>query len=255
MAWFPIIGQMECTRTGVILAAGLGSRLAEAGENSSTKPLVYVHGEPLLNRTLRGLEIAGCSRVVIVLGHAAGIIRPEIEKSYLGPTELKFVTNEKYELQNGISVLCARPYVEDQFILTMADHVFDDEIMQLAGEHQPIIHGATLCVDFKVESVFDMDDATKVLAKDGVMQAIGKKLENFNCVDTGLFICTTALMDALEEFYGKNNDASLSNGVQTLASRGKMRVLDIKDAFWQDVDTPEMLAHAEKVLAARATDK
>lgn len=235
-------------RAAVILAAGLGSRLGN-GNGSSVKPLVRVHDIPLMARMLRGLEIAGCTRAVIVLGHAAEIVREAITTSYRGPLELVFTVNERYRLKNGVSLLCARPHIGDEFVVTMADHMLDDSIFRKVRDHHAPASGATLCVDYKVAQVFDLDDATKVLEEGGKIREISKSLTNYNCIDTGIFVCTPALLDALEQVLGETGDASLSEGVSMLAAAGKMTVLDIGDAFWQDVDTPEMLAHAEASFA------
>jgi len=240
-------------RPAVILAAGLGARLATHGKGSPAKPLLPVHGVPLLLRTLHSVELAGCDHAVIVLGHQAVAIRRAIESAHKGRLELHYVINPSYRLQNGISVLCARLHVAAEFILTMADHVFDETIMQIVRCNQPPAGGATLCVDYKLDSIFDIDDATKVLERDGAVVAIGKNLEAYNCVDTGIFLCTPALMDAIEGVYRDTGDASLSEGVARLAAAGTMRTLDVGDAFWQDVDTPEMLTHAEGFLVQRAT--
>ncbi|MBA4369600.1 MAG: hypothetical protein C0403_18400 [Desulfobacterium sp.] len=120
--------------------------------------------------------------------------------------------------------------------------------MKLISIHVPQKGGATLCVDYKLDTIFDMDDATKVFAENQVIKCIGKKITDYNCIDTGVFIGTIGLMDAIERVYQQKGDASLSEGVQVLADAGKMQALDIGDCFWQDVDTPEMLNHAEKLL-------
>ncbi|RMF65721.1 MAG: nucleotidyltransferase, partial [Bacteroidetes bacterium] len=73
----------------------------------------------------------------------------------------------------------------------------------------------------------------------------------YNCIDTGAFVCTEGLMDALEAVYAEQGDASLSEGVARLAAEGLMYVLDIGEGFWQDVDTPAMLRYAETVLEQR----
>jgi NDP-sugar pyrophosphorylase family protein len=70
--------------------------------------------------------------------------------------------------------------------------------------------------------------------------------------DCDVFVCSVALMDSMASVYARAGDASLSDGVQALAAQGKMHLADIGDGFWQDVDTPEMLAHAEAELARRA---
>ena len=238
----------QARRTGVVLAAGFGSRLKGVVASTDLKPLTPVAGTPLIVRTLRSLEKAGCGRVVIVLGHHAEMLRAGIGAIYSGPLELVFAMNERYEKQNGLSVLAARPYVEGDFILTMADHVFGDVVMELAGSYTPEPSHVALLVDYKLDSIFDMDDATKALVKDGKIVAIDKKLMDFNAVDTGVFVCTDGMMDALQALDDENGDASLSDGVRRLAASGRMHAIDIGDGFWQDVDTPEMMGHAEMVM-------
>lgn len=235
-------------RTGVVLAAGFGSRLNGVVESTDLKPLTPVGGRPLIQRTLESLETAGCTRIVMVLGHDAETMQEGIESLYDGHLELVFAINERYEKQNGLSVLAARPFVNGNFLLTMADHVFDDNVMQIAREYDPVPDHAALLVDYKLESIFDMEDATKVVTENGDIVAIGKKLEEFNAVDTGVFVCTDGLMDALQLLVDRDGDASLSDGVRLLASSGHMHALDIGNGFWQDVDTPEMRAHAEEML-------
>ncbi len=239
-------------RTGVILAAGFGSRLEGVSDDTRLKPLTPVAGEPLLLRAVRSLERAGCARVVIVVGHGAAAVEGDLRAHYRGEADLVFALNARYDLANGVSLLAARPHLlGDEFLLMMADHVVDDDVMDLAGAHVLDPGTATLLVDYKLDQIFDMDDATKVDAQGGRIVRIGKQIDGYNCVDCGVFVCTTALMDAIDAVLQATGDASLSHGVQTLAARGDMRALDIGPGFWQDVDTPEMLAHAEAVLAAR----
>ena len=172
-------------RTGLILAAGFGSRLAGVSDVTRLKPLTPVAGRPLLLRTLDSLALAGCDRVVTVLGHGRNDIEQAVRAQYTGPLELDFVFNARYDLQNGVSVLAAREVIDGAFVLTMADHVFGDEVMDMARHHTPPSNGATLLVDYKLDSIFDMDDATKVWAEADRIVHIGKLLSTYNCVDTG----------------------------------------------------------------------
>lgn len=233
-------------RTGIIIAAGLGSRLDNS--NPTIKLLIPIEGIPLLIRIINSHEIAGCKDIVIVLGWQAELIENAICAKYDGPLELRFAYNQRYNLQNGLSVLAARPFIDNEFILTMADHIIDDKIMrQIQNLHAPKA-GAILCVDYKLTTIFDIDDATKVLSDGNSIKRIGKELDVFNCVDTGVFIGTDGLMNALAQIYNKKGDVSLSEGMQLLADSDRAEALDIKDAFWQDVDTPQMLDNAEKLL-------
>lgn len=240
-------------RTGVILAAGFGSRLRQGGSGFSLKPLTLVGGVPLLVRAVRSLEEAGCARVVVVVGHGARSVEDDLRRHIGNSLEVVVALNPRFDLKNGVSVLAAQPYLlGDEFILMMADHVVDDEVMHLARDTRLESGSAALLVDAKLDSIFDMDDATKVLVAGDRIDRIGKELQEYSHVDCGVFVCTSALMDAISAVYEARGDASLSDGVQELAARGKMYVVDIGDGFWQDVDTPEMLAHAETVLRHRS---
>ena len=49
----------------------------------------------------------------------------------------------------------------------------------------------------------------------------------------------------------KGGDCSLADGVRLMAAEGKALAIDIGEAWWQDVDTPEMLTRAEQEMARR----
>ena len=68
---------------GVILAAGLGTRLRPLTDEIP-KPLLPVAGRPIVARTLDALARAGCEAVAINLHHLGGMIREAIGPSYRG---------------------------------------------------------------------------------------------------------------------------------------------------------------------------
>ncbi len=239
-------------RTGVVLAAGFGSRLREE-DPGRLKPLTEVAGRPLMLRTLDTLAAAGCDRAVIVVGFQGARVEAAIASAYDGPLALSFVENPHYDLANGVSVLAARPAVgDDPFVLTMADHVFSEAFARIAAATTPPDSGAALLVDRNIDAVFDLDDATKVRTDGDRIVAIGKALDAYDAIDTGMFVATAGLFDALEAVRRATGDASLSDGVARLCAEDRMRAVDVHGAFWQDVDTPQMLAHAEARLAAGA---
>jgi 1L-myo-inositol 1-phosphate cytidylyltransferase len=238
---------MTVTRA-VILMAGTGSRLRVNGETLA-KPLMPVGGRPLVAYTLEALARAGIKNVCAVVGFESERVIEQVTQ--IAPPELnvRFVFNPDWKKQLGLSVLAARGEVNSPFLLTMSDHLYDDALLEI------LLRNATpdqinLAVDRKIKSIFDIEDATKVRTDGDRIVAIAKDLSNYNAIDTGLFICSLGIFDYLEKAR-ENGDCSLSDGVRLAAAEGKARAIDIGEAWWQDVDTPEMLVQAERVLRAR----
>jgi 1L-myo-inositol 1-phosphate cytidylyltransferase len=238
----------------VLLAAGKGTRIRST-DSSLPKPLQKVAGQPLIKRTILTLARAGVTRVTVVLGFMGREVRQAVaaDAAYArAGVEIAFVDNPEYEKANGISVLCARPLVRGPFVLSMADHVFEPEVAAAAAGCDPARADLWLCVDRRVSEVYDIDDATKVRTEGDLIRDIGKDLATYDCVDCGVFAVTSALFDSLDAARADGGgDCSLSDGVRRLAGAGRARVVDIGDAFWQDVDTPGARARAEQELLAR----
>ena len=159
--------------------------------------------------------------------------------------DVRFITNRDWKKQNGISVLVAAEHVRGPFLLTMSDHLFDQSILEVVLRAP--CDRLNLAIDRKLNSMVDLDDAMKVQTRGDQIVAIGKNLPNYDAIDTGLFVCPHEIFRYLERAK-QNGDCSLADGIRLMAEDGKTRAIDIGDAWWQDVDTPEMRAHAEENL-------
>ena len=105
----------------IILAAGEGSRMGKLTQNIP-KPLVMVNGKSIIERQLSILKQNKILDVIIVTG------------SY----------NEKFNFKNVVyvndlehkkhdtlgSLITARDYMNDEIIITYADQIFDEKIME-----------------------------------------------------------------------------------------------------------------------------
>jgi 1L-myo-inositol 1-phosphate cytidylyltransferase len=229
----------------VILMAGTGSRLRGSAETIA-KPLIPIAGRPLFSYAIDSFDKAGVETIHAVVGpngeELAAAVAP------LLPSHMDFhpIPNPNWQKQNGVSVLTALGKVRTPFFLAMGDHLFERSILdKLLAQADPT--RLNLAIDKKIGSIFDLDDAMKVRTEESRIVAIGKKLETYNAIDTGIFICPEIVFEYLRRVL-KDGDCSLADGVRLMAEEGNALAVDIGDAWWQDVDTPEMLVRAEQEM-------
>ncbi|MEP6603021.1 MAG: NTP transferase domain-containing protein [Spartobacteria bacterium] len=239
---------MNAVTDAVVLMAGAGSRL-RVGEHKVVKPLVPLLGRSLVSYTLDALARCGIKRIFAVVGFEKEILTPQLQKLCPPGIELRFVENPEWKKQNGISVLAAASHVSGSFVLTMADHLFEPAIVDLLLR-QHINDDLFLAVDRKIDKIFDIADAMKVKTRGDRIIAIAKDLTEYDAIDTGVFLCPPVLFRHLESAK-QNDDCSLADGVRAMAAVGHARAIDIGAGWWQDVDTPEMLAAGENQLRSR----
>jgi histidinol-phosphate aminotransferase len=230
----------------VILAAGMGSRLV--ANEIYPKPLKAVAGVPLLVRVLHTLQSEGIREAVIVIGYRGETIRKALlAEPSIGLT-LHFVENPAYNRKNGVSVLAARAFFDQECILSMADHLYAPELVRRLRSMDLPKGQSALAIDYDIERCFDLDDATKVKLQGNKIVDIGKDIADYNCIDTGVFRVGPELVAELDRVYQSVGDVSLSDGVRALAERGLFVGCDAGDARWIDVDTPEAFQRAEAMV-------
>jgi len=241
---------MSAISEAVILIAGQGSRLRGPDKNC-LKPFVPVLGRPLLSYTLETVSCAGINSIRFVVGYESERVIAEAKELIPPHITASFILNREWRKQNGISLLAAAGHVSKPFLLTMSDHLFDNAIVDhlLDSFHSDFLNVA---VDQKLDSIFDLEDAMKVRTRGNRVTDIGKKLRDYDAIDIGLFVCPLEIFDYFERAKSRSgrNDCSLADGVRLMAGNDKVRAIDIGDGWWQDVDTPSMLRHAERKMSA-----
>ena len=233
---------MKC----VIVAAGQGVRLRDKVE---IKPLVPLKGKPLIEHVIDRARIAGIEEFLVVSGFRGDELRHSLDAfSTVSGPGIVHIVNDEWHRANGVSLIKARRYLEEPFLLAMCDHLLDPQIMQtlLATSWKP--HSITLAVDFDLANpLVDMDDVTRVKSEAGRITRLGKLIDDYNCFDTGVFLCTPSIFPALEESQSMGDD-SISGAVNVLARSQNAYTFDTQGRLWIDVDDPTAFRLAEDLL-------
>ena len=219
----------------VILAAGLGRRMG-----GKPKGLLRIAGREILYRTMTLLQKNGIERFLIVTNRQyAPLYREFVEKHGF---KVKLVINPEPEKGNGHSLHLAKEHVSGRFVLVMSDHVYSEAFIERA------VGGMGLIADRKPRWI-DVGEATKVRVLEGRVEEIGKGLKNWDAVDTGFFVLDDGIFKITEALEAeKSGEYSLSEVIK----RAGIKVTFVDGLGWTDVDTPEELNRARKMLVFTA---
>jgi len=234
---------MKC----LIIAAGRGSRLVDYGPS---KPLIPLCGVPLIERVIHNAVQGGIREFVIVTGYRSEPLTLFLEQlARKSGIDITCIRNQQWQKDNGLSVLAAKEVLNSPFLLQMADHLLEADLIHRLQKAQLPPDAVMLAVDRRMDNpLVDLEDVTCVQAEEGKITHIGKHLESFNAYDTGLFLCTPRIFSAIETSAATRNDTTLSGGIRTLADSGNAYIFDSQAAFWLDVDAPQDYLNAEKAI-------
>lgn len=230
----------------VILAAGRGKRL-RPHIGKYPKPLTLISDRPLLEHVICTLQSVGISEFIIVTGYLGNAIQRYFgDGSRLGVT-IQYIENPSYSRGNATSLAVAQKLLgnNESFILSMADHLMDQHIVERALKN--IDRLPLLCVDQKPLNFFQLKDATKVfVGSDGYIEDIGKTIPKWNGLDTGLFLLDNTIFNIIHRMIKTTNSLILSQCIRQMIKSHRLWACDVSGLFWLDVDTREDLVLARE---------
>ncbi|HEX54857.1 MAG: hypothetical protein DRO90_01655 [Candidatus Altiarchaeales archaeon] len=243
----------------VILAAGEGKRLKDLTRNKP-KALVEVLGVPLIERAILTAKLAGIREFLIIVGYLGDKIKDNLGDGSKFGVKIDYIENKEWRKGNATSLLRAREFLKERFILLMSDHIFDERILKAIINFKSK-SSVVLAVDRR-ESI---RDDTKVLEKNGRIISIGKDIEEYNCIDTGIFSCAPKIFSYAENSI-RNGRYELSDCIMEAARNADARIFDITgidryepkmrkeiQPWWIDIDTVEDIKRAEDIIIENAS--
>ena len=235
---------------GIILAAGDGDRMGDLTKQHPKVLLPINHsGDPIIAYPIKALAESGIKDIAVVVGYMAGKVKRELGDGSKYGVNLDYILNLDYSSGNAISAWKAKSWSKGKpVILCMGDHIIDQRVIQrLVGSR---IVTNTLCIEYKPAQAHDIEEATKVaLNNDGSIKDIGKGLNNWDALDTGVFVLTEIFFNAVEELISTRGIfIEMSDVINYMVSRKyRFDTCDVSDYFWMDIDFEEDLMLAQEI--------
>ncbi len=249
--------QSQSAPVAVILAAGKGTRMG----SDLPKVMHQALGRPLVEWVVNACVAAGCARIVLVVGHGAGIVQAH----FAGRAEIEFVTQQP-QLGTGHAV--------DQARHLLAGQPAGQDILVLCGDG-PLIRASTItallsahrssgaAATLATSVIPDADGYGRIVRDDkgdfsriaehkdasAAERAIREINPSYYCFQSGDLWTSLARLDnanSQREYY-------ITDLFRLLPASGRrVHVVDaVPPEEVLSVNTPQQLAEVESILRAR----
>ncbi len=242
----------------LIIAAGTGSRLTGPDDSGRPKCLLEFGGETLLARHIRILQELSIEELVMVVGYNAHLIRDEVRT--LGATDfVRFLENPRFREGSVISMWTARDALSDggDWLFMDADVLYDPAILRRMAAS-----GDATC--FPYDSGFeDGEEPVKFCLRDRRPVEFRKAIGEVAYDKIGEWVgfirmspeFSTALARRTDDYVGDApTQEPYEEAVRDLILgefNERAGAVDIAGLAWIEIDFPEDVARAEKIILPR----
>lgn len=244
----------------VVLAAGKGTRMREL-TNELPKPMLRVHGKPILEHILEGLKSAGIQEICMVVGWRADVIQAHFGDGSKWGVRVEYV-EQKVQDGTGKAPELAKSFVgQSAFLLTYGDILVrpDTYSAMVSRFHEAPFSGlltVTQGEDVTKGGInfFDAQfELQKIVEKPSQAQLEALKTEGWLrpgdpvWYNAGIYVFGPVLFDftaRLEK--SPRGEYELTDAIASMVASGH-RIAGCRiEGRWVDVRDPEVLADLEK---------
>ena len=235
-------------RSGMVLAAGLGTRLRPVTE-TIPKPLVEINGRTLLDHAIDRLALAGVERVVVNVHYKAAMIAAQLGRRDNPRME---ISDEAELLDTGGGVKRALPLLDDAFFVVNGDVFWldgkDHALLRLAGAFDPDHIDAILLLQRTVTAVGYEGNGDYFLDASGKPHRRGER-EVAPYLFAGIQLLHRRLFDGMPD-----RIFSLVRLFDRAEQAGRLHAI-VHDGEWYHVGTPEGLAASRELLSSHRVER
>ncbi len=258
----PAPAQAAAVRRAVILAGGLGTRLAEE-TSTRPKPMVEIGGLPILWHIMKIYSYHGINEFVICLGYKGYIIKEYFQNYFLHTSDVTFdlgrnemtihhrrtepwqvtLVDTGAETMTGGRLRRVRDYVGDApFAMTYGDGVADIDVGALLSFHASHGLDATVTVVRPAGRFGAVETAGDVVT--GFRE---KPVGEAGWINAGFFVLNPSTLNEID------GDATTweREPMERLAHAGRMAAFR-HEGFWQPMDTLRDRQQLEELWAGGA---
>ena len=243
------------------MAAGLGSRLGKLGKNIP-KGMITIFGKTLIERQIEIFHNCGINDITIITGHNSEVIKyPNVD----------YIKNPNYATTNmNESLFCAREKFDDSILVSYADIIFEQQIIEQILKFRQDI-GVAINLDWKKNyenrTMHTLSEAENVLIENSNVVQLRKNItECLSNQKIGEFLGIMKLSKKgaayiLEKYLKLKNNHNgvfhnsssfqksyLTDMLQEIVDSKAIVYPIVTKGLWMEIDTAEDLKRAENLL-------
>jgi choline kinase len=240
-------------KKAIILSAGQGSRLGHLTDDRP-KCLIEFNGRTLLDRQLDALAANGVEEAVVVTGFRDDQIEAALARRGNAGPRVRTVYNPFYKVADNLgSLFVAREELEGDLLVWNGDTLVSEALMsRVVGNRDR----QGICVTIDRKDGYDDDDMKVVVAEDGGLEAIGKRIsEGVNGESIGLLAFrgdgARRFRMAIEKAMRTTEGTTIwyLRVIHQIAQEAPVWTFDIQGEEWGEVDFPEDVEAAQALTA------